>query len=394
MLIPDMFIPNTVIGYIPKLKKSVYCFFGFIFISIIALLFSLPHIYTNISVKSMGITRPNSERTEVKSSLGGLIQNIYFTEGSKVKAGDLILKINDPNTKSKTTLNQYELNQRIVFIQVLTILTASKMLSEELLTQIQSPIYKEQLSKYIYQKEQQNSILQKAEKELEINTSLAKDKVISTKEFFDYQNNLQQIQSNNKAFVREQLINWQQELARYKLELSQYQQISEQLIAEAKYYEIKAPIAGYIQGINTKYAGGIIQAGEPVCTISPEGSLVGECYVQTKDIGLLKIGQTARYQIEAFDYNYFGVLTGKITAIDNDYTLVNNMPVIKLRCSFDSTQLHLKNGFTGHLKKGLSFQARFIVARRSLWQLLYDNLNDWLSPIAPPQNIAALSEKK
>ena len=227
-----------------------------------------------------------------------------------------------------------------------------------------------------------------------MNTSLAKEKVISPKEFFDFQNNLQRIQSAYKAFIREQLINWQQDLARYRLELSQYQQQGQQLSADARYYEVKAPISGYIQGINTKYAGGIIQAGESVCTISPEGSLVGECYVQTRDIGLLKIGQTARYQIEAFDYNYFGVLTGKIVAIDNDFSVINNTPVIKLRCSFDSTQLHLKNGYAGQLKKGLNFQARFIVARRSLWQLLYDNLNDWLNPIAPPKNRTVSSEKK
>jgi len=31
----------------------------------------------------MGITRPSSERTEVNSSMGGLIKNIYFDRGEK-----------------------------------------------------------------------------------------------------------------------------------------------------------------------------------------------------------------------------------------------------------------------------------------------------------------------
>ncbi len=77
------------------------------------------------------------------------------------------------------------------------------------------------------------------------------------------------------------------------------------------------------------------------------------------------------------------MLTGKIIAIDNDFTVVNNTPVIKVRCSFDSTKLNLKNGFTGQLKKGLNFQARFIVTRRSLWQLLWDKVDDWLNPSSP-----------
>jgi hypothetical protein len=59
---------------------------------------------------------------------------------------------------------------------------------------------------------------------VKINTALAKEKVISPKEFFDFKNNLQRIQSTYKAFIREQLINWQQDLVKYKLEQSQYQQ--------------------------------------------------------------------------------------------------------------------------------------------------------------------------
>jgi len=132
-----------------------------------------------------------------------------------------------------------------------------------------------------------------------------------------------------------------------------------------------------------------LQANETLCNISPEEALIGECYVQTKDIGLLKKGQVARYQLEAFDYNYFGVLTGKIISIDNDFTTIDNKPVFKVRCSFDNDQLYLKNRFTGQLKKGLGFQASFVVTRRSLWQLLFDKLDDWLNPNAPPKTITA-----
>ena len=47
----------------------------------------------------------------------------------------------------------------------------------------------------------------------------------------------------------------------------------------------------------------------------------------------------------------------------------------------DSQQLHLKNGFKGNLKKGMTLQARFVVARRSLWELLFDKVDDWVNPI-------------
>jgi len=144
-----------------------------------------------------------------------------------------------------------------------------------------------------------------------------------------------------------------------------------------------SPVSGIVQNINTRYAGSIVSAGETLCIVSPEKNLIGECFVSTRDIGLLKAGQLARFQIDAFDYNYFGVLTGKIMTIDNDFSIIENKPIFKVRCSFDSTQLLLKNGYKGELKKGLTFQVRFVLAERSLWQLLFDKVDDWLNPNAP-----------
>jgi len=350
---------------------------------------ALPFIHTDISIKSSGITRPETERTEVKPIITGIIDTIYLKEGDMVNKDAVILRLKDPNTRGKLIMNNFEISQCEQFIHDLTILTSTNDLEFGAIEKLNAPLYKQQLAKFTHQKQDLDASLNKAKKELDINTPLAKDKIISGKEFYDIQINYQKLQSSYKAFIQEQLSTWQQDLARYKLELSQYKQNLIVVNTDATYYLVKAPISGIIQGINTRYQGGLLQANETLCTISPEGNLIGECYVPTRDIGLLKIGQPVRYQMEAFDYNYFGVLTGKIATIDNDFTVINNTPVFKVRCSFDITQLHLKNGFTGTLKKGLNFQARFIVARRSLWQLLYDKLDDWLNPNAPPNATTA-----
>ena len=127
----------------------------------------------------------------------------------------------------------------------------------------------------------------------------------------------------------------------------------------------------------------MIQAGEVLAIISPQAELMAECYINTKDVGLLKENQQVLFQIDAFDYNYFGMLTGKLLTIDNDYTLLDNKLVFKVRCVLDNKQLNLKNGFTGELKKGMTVQARFVVTKRSLWQLLFDKIDDWVNPTAP-----------
>jgi HlyD family secretion protein len=42
--------------------------------------------------------------------------------------------------------------------------------------------------------------------------------------------------------------------------------------------------------------------------------------------------------------------------------------------------VHTRNGVKGNLKKGMTFQARFILTKRSLFQLLYDKADDWMNP--------------
>jgi multidrug resistance efflux pump len=375
-------IQNTTIAYLPRFRKRSYFVYYTVLFIVVSGLVALPLVYCNIAISVQGITRPVTERTDVKSFIGGIIDTIYYHEGSSIKKGSTILRIKDRVTKGKRIYNDFEINQHRAFIQDLRLLTSGEP-NEALLNHLTSPLYKEQLSHYLHLRTDQSANLSKATKELNTNTTLYNQKVITRKEFFDTQNTYDKTDANYKAFTVEQQTSWQQDLIKYGLELSQYKNEQDQVNTDASYYEVKAPVSGTLQDINNRYTGGLLQQNEAICSISPGGNLIGECYVSPKDIGLIKIGQTVHFQIDAFDYNYFGVLTGKALSIDNDFTVMNNTTVFKVRCVFDNTQLHLKNGYSAHLQKGLTFQARFIIGERTLWQLLWDKLDDWLNPSAP-----------
>lgn len=378
-----MTIHGSAFIYTYRFNRKSYVLYIFLIVFILVIFLSLPLIRVDVSVKTTGIIRPSNERTEVKSILSGIIDTIYYTEGNPVKKGDIILRLKDLSTKSKIRFSQYEIDQRKEFINDLSILTSDSFKDTATLKKIHSPLYREQFIKFFHQLRDSEANVRKTKHEVEINSQLAKDRVISPKEYFDITIANEKAQSVLDAFTKEQFSAWQQELVRYRLELSQLEQQREIIVTDASQYFVKAPISGVMQGINTKYTGSYISASDVICTISPDEKLIGECYVPTKDIGLLKIGQSSRFQFEAFDYNYFGVLTGRITSIDNDFVLIENRPVIKVRCSFDSTILRLKNGFVGQLKKGMEFQANFLVTKRTLWQMLFDKVDDWLNPNSP-----------
>jgi HlyD family secretion protein len=87
-------------------------------------------------------------------------------------------------------------------------------------------------------------------------------------------------------------------------------------------------------------------------------------------------------QIDAFNYNDWGLVTGRVSEIPEDFTLIDGQPVFRVRTTLDQDALTLKNGVRGRLRKGMTLRARFLVTERTLLQLLRDDLNDWLNPVA------------
>ena len=375
-------------SHIAHFRRPSYGIYISLLLLILSAIAALPFVKTTIAVRTPGITRPQGERTEVRPQMAGIIETILVREGDSVKQGQLIAQLKDQTTAFRSTATTYEAGQRRAMLQDLIYLTSTTTINP---AQLQTAQYRQQAGRYLHQTADQNAGLGKLERELAINNQLIKDGVIAPKEAFDKEVEAQRAKAAFQAFQNEQLAQWQADLQRLRLELSQLGSQQEQIKTDKRAHYIYAPVSGVVQNINNRYAGGVLNAGETLCSISPQAQLVAECYASTRDVGLLKPGLPARFQVDAFDYNYFGVLTGKIISIDNDFTLMENKPVFRVRCAFDSTGLQLKNGFRGDLQKGLTFQARFVVAERTLWQLLFDKVDDWLNPTAPPP--AAIAAK-
>jgi HlyD family secretion protein len=359
-----------------------------IYLIVVALLFSIIFFLffakSSVSIVCSGLVRPITEISTVRPSISGDIHSVLVSEGGKVEKGGLIAIIRDANSNEYAYLNNLEYSTVKGYVDDL-----KQLMSNTEAPNLKTSLFKEQFEKCRSVIKESEINISKVFRELEINRILYTDKVISEKELFDKEVEYKRLLSVHEVIKREQAAIWQSDFQKYQLQLGQLGLQKNRNEIDRQRHFIYAPISGIVHNIQSWYSGNYISTGEVFCTISPETSLIAECFVNTRDVGLLRIGQTARFQIDAFDYNYFGIITGKIISIDNDFTIIENKPVFKVRCSFDSTQLHLKNGYKGELKKGLSFQARFIVAERTLWQLLFDKIDDWLNPTAPVTNQVA-----
>ncbi len=126
--------------------------------------------------------------------------------------------------------------------------------------------------------------------------------------------------------------------------------------------------------------GSNLTAGNIICEISPDSNLIAECYLTPADIGLIKEGSKVKFQIASYNYNQWGMASGEVLEIGKDIIMLNNTPVFKVICSIDQKELSLKSGAKGILKKGMTLQARFLIANRSIFELLYDKVDDWFNP--------------
>jgi membrane fusion protein, peptide pheromone/bacteriocin exporter len=380
MILEPAEIKDTELWWLPPMRRSGFIIYWLVIILFLSGFISLFFIQVDITARAGGIIRPVNERTDIKSPVPGLIDTIYFKEGEQVVKNSLILTIRDPALVEKQRQNEADISRYQDYIQDLERLVSAGSITTNRVHLLHSPLYKQEALRFISRAAEHAVILSKARYETELNEYLARDKVISPKEFYDIRIQERKAVSAYETFRLEQMAEWQAGFIKYTTELKKCIMVQEELRQLCLAEQIRAPVAGSLLELNGRYPGNSIQVGELICSISPGGDLIGECFVASNDIGMIRKGQAVRLLIDAFNYNYFGAVTGSIYFIDHDFILLDKKPVFKVKCRLNERMLKLSNGYTGEIRKGMGFQARFVTCKRSLWQLLYDGLDDWLNP--------------
>lgn len=379
----------SVITYLPTVSTRSQLIYTTVMLAVVGAVTALPFVYVDISVRAEGLVRPVAERSEVKAQMGGIVSALYVREGQTVRPGQALARLHTDVLDTKLRLLDSQQGEKQDFIHDLNQLTrltndqfsASASAIFPVSLRLRSALYRQQFEQFRFLSRENNQTQAKRQRELETSQTLLNDKVIARLEHEDKEFAYQSVVTQNQTLIERQRSEWQQALTQHQLQLTELQAQERQARQEQALYTIKAPTGGTISQLSGRYAGSYVQPGEVVGVVSPDSTLVVECYVPPKDIGLLRVGQMARFQVEAFDYNQWGMVEGSVIDVANDFTLLDKQqPAFKVRCRLGQSFLQLKNGYRGHLKKGMTVQARFAVTRRSLFQLLYDKADNWLNP--------------
>ncbi|WP_205510610.1 HlyD family secretion protein [Longitalea arenae] len=331
-------------------------------------------VRVDISVKSSGLFRSARERTEIRSLVAATVEKVLVRENDHVTAGTPLIQLlaNSVNDKQGAVIAQKNelLRQQQDLQQLLA--GRNQQLRSKLYTQEQL-VYRSKISEISIR-------LDVARKNFDRYKELYQERIISTAEFEKFEAAYRTAQSELSLLKAQQRDKWQSELTALNMQLKDVQARHTAYTEEQNLYTISSPTTGFIQHLKGIAPGSLLTAGELIGEVSPDSGLLAEIYVSPKNIGYIHEGMAVRMQIDAFDYNVWGMVTGKVRSISPDVYLGEGQPLFKVWCETNDPVLRLKNGYKGIIKKGMTVQARFLVTRRTLFQLLFDKADDWLNP--------------
>lgn len=352
-----------------------------ILLFIVGVFVALPFVMVDISVQSNGIIRPNADVNKITTPVAGNILSLNMENNAPVKEGQELFVIASPILDEQMAYHQNRTEDLVKMKSDLKLLTKTfEQSGIENIGSFHTAIYRQSYLQVKQQMMELNNRHKQEKREFDRDRQLYEAKVIASVAFENKQFELEQAATAVKVMVKQQISQWQSDLLRYETELEELEGKMQQLMIKKEKYLVRAPMSGSIQNFSGISPGSYVSVNQAIGDISPDTSLIVESYVSPKDIGFLYTGIPARFQIDAFNYNQWGMVSGKIIEISNDIQMIENQPLFKIKCALDRNFLQLKNGYQGKLKKGMTVRGRFLITERSLFQLLQDQVDDWLNP--------------
>ncbi|MFW0739887.1 HlyD family secretion protein [Flavobacterium sp. T12S277] len=365
---------NTLENLIAKNKTKSFSIYFIILLSIIAFLVLLRVIKVDISSQSRGIIRSKTDNVPISTIVNGRVNWIGLKNNAFVKKGDTLIKI------SKENLESDRKTQDTLSESVTALLKDVSNLLQNKTTHLSTAAAREDILKFQFGKNELQSKISQAQINHDRNKILYAKEIIAKADFEKLQYELRLAEQALQSFISQQKLTWENQKRDLEDRLKNLNGTVGKIKAESNNYVVLAPVSGTIENYSGVQKGSFLNASQAIATISPADHLIVESNVSPNDIGLIKKNQVVKFQLDAFNYNQWGMLKGKVIDIDRNITLQDEQAFFKVRCALDSRTLRLQSGYTTTVSKGMTLTTRYLITRRSLFDLLFDKIDDWLNP--------------
>lgn len=373
-IFPKEIIEHTTEAHFIRFNSNSKKIYILVILMVVAAFASLPLINIPITQQSRGVLRTLEENNKLFTTVYAQIDSINIEENLAVKLGDTLVILNTEKLDKELKSNQNFIIRNKEFI---TDISAVFLGNEN---QIQTNLYLKDFTEHKQKKKEIKDKIKQLKKDFIIHEKLYKKKVITENEFdkkkYAYDNSKHALE----LYEQQKHYEWQTKKDKLLEDNLKLKAQIDQITKEKENYILKAPISGFINNYTGIKKGNFVSPGQVFANITPKGKLLVECYINPTDIGYISKNMDVVFQFDAYNYNQWGLGHGKVIEISHDVFQENQSVFFKVKCSLDKENLKLKNGYQGNLKKGMTLTGRFHLTERTLLELLYDKLDNWLNP--------------
>jgi HlyD family secretion protein len=365
---------NTLEKLTHKNKTKSISIYLVIVVALVVFISSLPLVKIDISSQSRGIIRSTTDNVPLTSLVNGKVVSVHLKNNRLVHKGDTLVQLTQESLNTEKSTNEslaVDLQNRIS--DLARIVTGSNAL-------LTTPELQQEWNSYNSRKNELESKIAQAKIVYDRYKQLFDKGIIARAEFEKYSFDYTYSQQSLSSLIKSQKSVWQNQKRDLENQLKNLKGTLNKINVESKNYVIIAPISGTIENFSGIQVGSFLNASQPIATISATDKLIVESSVSPSDIGLIHKNQKVKFQIDAFNYNQWGLLEGKVIDIDHNITIQGEQAFFKVRSVLNKTELQLKSGYKTKVSKGMTLTTRYILTSRSLFDLLFDKMDDWLNP--------------
>lgn len=271
---------------------------------------------------------PSTSIKTIQNLEGGIVAEILVTAGQHVKAGDILIRIDDTkrNSNYRENLAKQEALQAVLarldaeaqgYAAVLFPDDIAKKRPD--LIRRETALYEKRIRERDARKEILDRSLNLAREELTMTVPLVEKRIVSKVDQLRLEREVNEIEGKLKELIG----GFQQSAMELRNEAQSELEALQEMIKgsedEVKRAVVRSPVPGVVNNLYVSTIGGVIAPGEPIVDIVPQGDkLVVEAKISPADIAFLHPGQEAILKFTAYDFSIFGGLRGIVEHISAD----------------------------------------------------------------------------
>lgn len=299
---------------------------------------------------------------EVKTPAGGRVAEVLFKDGDLVKKGQPLVRFDTRQAAdSKATyLRLISLEQKDLDSKLLTVKAQQSMLDGRV----------DVLNKKLSTK---TTIANEIGKLVEQGGFQRLQYLEQLDQVYELRKQLSEIEGQ-KTQLRLSAIQYSLEA---KKNINQMRKNLKDAELQLQYKNVSAPVTGIVFDPQASVEG-VIQGGERILSLVPQGSLYAEVFVPNQDVGFVKSGLKAKVRVDAFPFTRYGELIGEVSQIGADSLAPDsrkNFYRFPVKLDLSTSFLESK-GIKIPLQSGMAITANLKLREKRVISLLSDMFVD------------------